>query len=204
MTPSEVQDKRGERRLVGAMPVAAHSSILDIDLDYFNLADDPVRRLRELLAWAGRPVDFEVERHHQALGRWRTLVKRGRLAPPTHILHVDEHHDMMDEQSSPNIANFICHAMRQWPECRVHWLVDEPIDSPNAWLDDSIWAALAQRFSMGTRIPTGWPKPDLVSVCTSPEFVPGALRERLVAEISVAWLEGSGGDSVDDVAVHRQ
>ncbi|MBN1629680.1 MAG: UPF0489 family protein, partial [Thermoleophilia bacterium] len=114
------------------MPRLVHCSILDIDLDYFNLADDPVQRLRELLAWAGRPVDFSVDKHHHALRRWRASVKRGRLAAPTHVLHVDEHHDMMDTRASPNIANFIYHAMRQWPGCRVHWLVDEPIDSPEA------------------------------------------------------------------------
>lgn len=161
----------------------ASCSILDIDLDYFNLKKAPARRLRELLGWGGRPVGFSVDRHHEALKRWRALVKRGRLAPPTHILHVDEHHDMMDEKPVPNIANFMYHAMRQWPECRVHWLVDEPVDSPATWLNADVWDAVAPRFSQGPRIPRRWPKPDLVSVCTSPAFVSPALRQQLLAEM---------------------
>ena len=51
-----------------------------------------------------------------------------------HILHVDEYHDMMDQQT--NIANFMFHAMRIWPKCQVHWLVQHPIDSPAVWLED--------------------------------------------------------------------
>ena len=43
------------------------SVILDIDLDYFPLFDQPVDELERLLSWAGRPVDFVVEHHHEAL-----------------------------------------------------------------------------------------------------------------------------------------
>ena len=46
------------------------SSILDIDLDYFNLMDNPVQPLSQLLAWAASPVAFVVENHHQAVRRW--------------------------------------------------------------------------------------------------------------------------------------
>jgi len=158
-------------------------SILDIDLDYFNLVSNPVQRLRKLLAWAGRPADLVVEEHHRALGRWKARIKRGAMASPTHILHVDEHHDMMDEKFRPNVANVVYQAMRQWPTCRVHWLVEEPIDSPSMWLSEETWRSLAPRFSMGPRRPRGWPKPDLVSVCTSPDFVPPDLRQRLCAEM---------------------
>jgi hypothetical protein len=38
-------------------------SILDIDLDYFYLAEDPVDGLEKLLRWAGRPVDLVVGLH---------------------------------------------------------------------------------------------------------------------------------------------
>lgn len=31
-------------------------SILDIDIDYFNLVDDPDNHLREMLKWARCPV----------------------------------------------------------------------------------------------------------------------------------------------------
>ena len=162
-------------------------SILDIDLDYFNLVDDPVRRFRELLAWACRPVDFFVEEHHRVLRLWRARIKKGSMVPPTHILHVDEHHDMMDEKISPNIANVMFHAMRRWPRCRVHWLVEDPIDSPEMWLNEKAWRSLAPRFSMGPRRPRGWPKPDLVSVCTSPDFICPDLRQRLRGEAQ--WKE---------------
>ncbi|MFW6158517.1 MAG: UPF0489 family protein [Planctomycetota bacterium] len=156
------------------------SSILDIDLDYFGTVDDPVGRLERLLAWAGRPVGLVVDRHHHALREWRAAVRRGRLSAPTHILHVDEHHDMMHEGRQPNIANVMVRAMRRWPDCRVHWLVEWPIDSPDVWLSDGTWERLAGRFSSGPHRPPNWPRPDLVSVCTSPEFVEPDLGRRLM------------------------
>ena len=106
------------------------SCILDIDLDYFNLIENPEKRLRELLDWGNRRISFIVEKHHKAFSRWKDRVKRGTLRPPSHILHVDEHHDMMDQKRNTNIANFMYHAMRTWKSCRVYWMVDHPIDSP--------------------------------------------------------------------------
>ncbi|MFO7900645.1 MAG: UPF0489 family protein, partial [Planctomycetota bacterium] len=130
-----------------------------------------------------RPVDLVVEHHHHALREWRAEVRRGRLSPPTHILHVDEHHDMMHEGRQPNIANVMVRAMRRWPDCRVHWLVEWPIDWPDVWLSDETWGRLADRFSSGPHRPRNWPRPDVVSVCTSPEFVEPDLRRRLMKVI---------------------
>jgi hypothetical protein len=152
-------------------------SILDVDLDFFNLVQNPVRGLVTLLTWAGRPVDFIVHKHHEVLPLWASSIG---MDCPTHILHVDEHHDMMDENKTVNIANFLYHAMRSWPKCRVHWLVVEPIDSPRMWLSETGWRAVSRRFSVGREIPSGWPKPELVSVCTSPDFVEENLRRRLI------------------------
>ena len=111
-------------------------------------------------------------------------IKKSGLSCPTHILHVDEHHDMMDEQAVPNIANVMVHALRKWPQCRVHWLVEKPIDTPEMWLSSGLWEQLAQRFSMGPHKPRGWPRPDLVSVCTSPAFVTKSVREHLLGRIT--------------------
>jgi len=159
------------------------SLLLDIDLDYFNLMDNPAKRLAELLAWADCPVSLVVEDHNKVLRWWRSCVKKGKLRQPKYILHVDEHHDMMDEKKTPNIANFICHAMRIWPEVRVHWLVEHAIDSPAMWLSDDTWAMLSRRFTCGSHRPRKWPKPQLVSVCTSPEFVSDRLRCELMTII---------------------
>ena len=156
------------------------SSILDIDLDFFDLVENPEQKLHELLAWGDRPIAFVVEKHHKAYSRWKDRVKRGTLAPPSHILHVDQHHDMMDQKSNTNIAYFMYHAMRTWKNCRVHWMVDTPIDSPEIWLDDDVWRPLSQRFSVGSNRPLGWPKPDLVSICTSPNFISNDLLQRLL------------------------
>jgi hypothetical protein len=79
------------------------SSILDIDLDYFNLSENPEQQLYELLDWGCCPVVFVVEKHHKAYCRWKNLIKKGILTPPSHILHVDEHHDMMDQKRNTNI-----------------------------------------------------------------------------------------------------
>ena len=40
------------------------SSILDIDLDYFNLIGNPEKRLQELLDWGNRRIAFTVEKHN--------------------------------------------------------------------------------------------------------------------------------------------
>ncbi len=157
------------------------SSILAIDLDYFNLIENPVQKFAQLLAWADSPISFVVQKHHESLRLWRNYVKKGGLNKPQHILHVDEHHDMMDEKSTPNIANFIYHAMCTWPEVRVHWLVKEPIDSPAMWMSDDTWKILSKRFSWGASLPYKWPKPQLISVCTSPEFVSVKRRHDLMA-----------------------
>jgi hypothetical protein len=151
------------------------SGILDIDLDYFNMVKAPEQRLRGLLSWAGRPVSIVVERHHHALREWRRLEASGLFANPGFILHVDEHHDMMDESDRPNIANVMYHAMRLWPTCRVIWITAFPIDSPAMWLSEEAWSVLEQRFSVVREIPANFPKPDLVSVTTSPDFVPDGL-----------------------------
>ncbi len=55
------------------------SSLLDIDLDYFCLVNEPVQRFRGLLAWAGCPVALVVERHNKVLPFWRSLVRRRRI-----------------------------------------------------------------------------------------------------------------------------
>jgi len=159
------------------------SSILDIDFDYFNLMDNPVQSLEQLLVWADRPVSFVAENHHEVLLWWRHCLKKGRLPEPRYILHVDEHHDMMDENTKPNIANFIFHAMRDWSNVRVHWLVEHAIDSPGMWLSEDTWDMLSKRFTWSPHRPTNWPKPDLVSVCTSPEFVSNTLRKNLLKVI---------------------
>ncbi len=156
-------------------------SLLDIDLDYFNLLRKPTAALERLLVWARRPVSFVVKRHSHAFARWRRCVRAGSLPVPTHILHVDEHHDMMDEKGRVNIANVMFHAMRVWPECQVHWLVQEAIDSPAMWLSDETWRHVRRRFTRGSSRPRSWPRPDCVSVSSSPEFVNHSLREKLLA-----------------------
>ena len=91
---------------------------------------------------------------------------------------------MMGQQRQTNIANFMFHAMRTWPECRVHRLVQHSIDSPAMWLEDETWGSLRRRFSHGPCRPVRWPKPDVVSVCTSPDFVSPNLTAELMDVLS--------------------
>jgi len=44
-------------------------SILDIDLDYFNLMPNAADGLGRLLTWADCPVSMVVERHNHAFAR---------------------------------------------------------------------------------------------------------------------------------------
>ena len=123
------------RRLI-SQPVRQENKtmycILDIDLDYFNLIPNAGAHFRRLLAWADRPVAMVVARHNHAFAQWRNRWRKTGIAP-SHILHVDEHHDMMDQRQQASIGNFIFHAMTLWPQCRVHWQVQEAIDSPAMW-----------------------------------------------------------------------
>lgn len=114
------------------------------------------------------------------------MVKSGELENPHFIMHVDEHHDMMNERDRVNIGNVIYHAMRTWPKCRVYWLTPSPIDSPAMWLSEQTWAELKRRFTVGVRIPGGWPKPDLLSVTNNTEFVPRGMAGRL-CEVIDEW-----------------
>jgi hypothetical protein len=159
------------------------TSILDIDLDYFEFVANPVDRLEELLDWANRPVDRLVDHHHKSLEYWVDAVRKRSLSAPRFILHVDEHHDMLSERKPVNCGNYLYFAMRRWPKCRVHWQVDDPIDSPSMWLSDEAWELVAGRFTVGPRRRGGWPKPDLVTVCTSPGFISKKLARKLVRQV---------------------
>jgi len=156
------------------------SVILDIDLDYFRFFDEPLERLDELLAWADRPVDAVFKDHHEALEFWTEAIEEGVIDTPQLILHVDEHHDMLCDRSPINAGNFLYFAMRRWPNCRVHWLVDVKIDSPQQWLPEDKWKSLTRRFTSGNHLRRSWPKPDLATVCTSPGFLPKTLCKRLL------------------------
>ena len=144
------------------------SSILDIDLDYFRFFDQPIDRLEKLLGWAQRPVDAVFEHHHEALKFWSTAVERGVIDSPRFILHADEHHDLLGEQLPVNPGNFMFFAMRRWPRCKVHWLVQRRIDSPKQWLSEEAWKPLARRFTSGPHRPRAWPRPQLVTVNHEP------------------------------------
>lgn len=135
------------------------SAILDIDLDYFRFFDDPVARLDEMLAWAGRPVDAVFDEHHESFKFWTHAVNTGIIDPPEIILHFDEHHDMLGDRAPVNSGNFLYFAMRRWPKCKVHWVVDMKIDFPSQWLSEEEWASVAKRFSSGSRFRRSWRKP---------------------------------------------
>jgi hypothetical protein len=159
------------------------SVILDIDLDYFNYFTDPLERLGKLLSWAGRPVDAIVEKHHEALRLWSEAVRKGEIDAPHWILHVDEHHDMMGERPPTSFGNFLFFAMRRWPKCRVRWLAESRIDSPRMWLSEHAWKSVGPRFAYRVCLCRTWPRPDMVTVSTSPGFLDEVLRRQLLEHI---------------------
>lgn len=163
------------------------SVILDIDLDYFALFEDPEAELDRLLGWAARPVDFVVQHHHEADAQWRQMVTRRTLGRPDFIIHADEHHDMMGERPPVGFGNFLYFAMRHWPQCQVAWLTPQPIDSSDMWLPSDAWDAVSTRFECLRRFRRRWPRPDLVSVCTSPDFIDRRLSRKLMKRIRKVW-----------------
>lgn len=170
------------------------SVILDIDLDYFALFEHPVRELERVLAWAQRPVAFVGRHRHEAYLQWRRMVKEGTIRSPHIIIHVDEHHDIMSEMPPVNFGSFMYFAMREWPECRVHWVMPDPIDYPNMWLSDEAWDAVSSRFSHSSRFKQQWPKPDLVSVCISPGFIDERLSKALVQRMRELGMVAPNSD----------
>ena len=160
-------------------------SVLDIDLDYFNLVNNPRQELINLLMWGNKSVEIIVENHNEVLPRLKKMLNNKKLDELYYILHVDEHHDLMDEKNSVNIANFSFHVMTFWENCKLHWLVQNPIDTPEMWISDAAWNKLKNRFTYGETIPEKWPKPDIVSICKSPEFINKKLLENLIEEINI-------------------
>jgi len=59
----------------------------------------------------------------------------------------------------------------------------QPIDYPDMWLSAEAWDTVSSRFSHFKRFRQQWPKPDLVSVCTSPGFIDERLSQRLVERV---------------------
>jgi hypothetical protein len=159
------------------------SVILDIDLDYFGLFEQPIAELERLLTWAGRPVDFVVEHHHEAYTRWKQMAAAHLVHPPHLLIHADEHHDMLSERPPASSGNFLYFAMRHWPNCRVVWVTPQPIDCPDIWLSDDAWEAVSSRFECARRFRRRWPKPDVVSVCMSPDFIDARLSQKLLEKI---------------------
>jgi hypothetical protein len=56
-----------------------------------------------------------------------------------------------------------------------------PIDFPDIWLSEKAWRSVSRRFDCASGLSPSWPKPDLVSVCTSPGFVEDQLCQELLA-----------------------
>jgi len=53
-------------------------------------------------------------------------------------------------------------------------------------LSDEAWDSVASRFTMGPYRKRGWPKPDIVTVCTSPSFIEERLAAKLVGALRLA------------------
>ena len=160
------------------------SVILDIDLDYFALLQQPTRELSGLLTWASHPIDHLVEHHHQVYERWVQMVALGTLDQPHLIIHVDEHHDMFSSRKPVNAGNFIYFALKRWPRCRVIWVIPNPIDRPDMWLTPRAWTAVSQRFACSKKVSLRLPKPDVISVCKSPDFVENSLLTALMRTVA--------------------
>ena len=159
------------------------SVIWDIDLDFFPLFDQPLLELDKLLRWAARPVDFVVTHHHEAYRHWIALVRQRIISPPHLIFHLDEHHDMLSESPPVQFGNYLYFAMRRWPRCRVCWVTPRPIDYPDMWLSEEAWRSVSTRFACVSDMKRGWPKPDVVSVCISPDFIDEGLCRKLLERV---------------------
>ena len=156
------------------------SVILDIDLDYFSFFQKPKNELKHILSWAFCPVDTIVKYHHESYTRWNQMITAGIIGPPKLIIHVDEHHDMFSDKLPVNSSNFIYFAMKKWSNCRVIWVIPQPIDNPRMWLSDRSWSSVSSRFKCSPMFNSEWPKPDLITVSKSPDFIDNNLSQYLL------------------------
>lgn len=70
------------------------NTLLSVDLDWLNGADDPIIKLKRVLCHVPKdtPAIMTVE-HHEFLPQLRRWIKSGKVPTPFNIINLDEHHD---------------------------------------------------------------------------------------------------------------
>ena len=69
-------------------------TLLSVDLDWLNGANDPIDKRKELLSHVPKnvPAIMTVE-HHEFLSPLRRWIRSGKIKTPFNVINVDEHHD---------------------------------------------------------------------------------------------------------------
>lgn len=106
---------------------------LDVDLDYFNYADDPKLEVRKLLVQLlpSTPAVIVVE-HHRVVAHVRRAVGSGALSTPCTVLHVDHHHDYYKDDAWRTGTG----GKRTVSDCGCFMYFLE-----KQWYDDVVWIA---------------------------------------------------------------
>jgi hypothetical protein len=171
------------------------SKILDIDLDYLNLCSTnegsgflrdrtPEEAFDDLIDRANPDAKMTMSiEHHEAYHIWDALVDNKDLTRPRQIIHVDEHHDLYNKYEDINCANFVFHALNQWPACKVTWVASHK--SGNT--EDFYWgfhkSEIKRRFKTTVRVPRDMSKVDLISVTASPDYTKGYILSDILRHI---------------------
>lgn len=103
---------------------------LDVDLDFFNEADDPVEELAALLNTVSKstPAAIMVE-HHRAVAHVRRAILSGYLRTPFTVLHVDQHHDFYrgPYRKTMHCGNLGYFLETEWYDCFT-WVASDEAD----------------------------------------------------------------------------
>lgn len=114
---------------------------LDVDLDFFNGADDPVEELATLLNTVNpsTPAAIVVE-HHRVVAHVRRAIRSGYLRTPFTVLHVDEHHDFYHGSycKTMHCGNFGYFLEKKWYD-RFTWVANDHAIMDDDWSTAQAW-----------------------------------------------------------------
>ena len=173
------------------------STLLDIDLDWLNLCGDqyggsrflrnrtPERAFDDLMSRANpdAKITMSIE-HHEAYKIWDAFVDEGRLTRPKHIYHVDEHHDLYNDYSHIDCANFMLFALRQWASCKATWVAaDSNIDNRVHFYYGFHKSEIKKRFKVTLKVPKDMSDVDLISITVSPDYIKPFVLESILPYI---------------------
>lgn len=169
-------------------------TLLSVDLDWLNGADDPIRKLNGVLNHIPQdiPAIMTVE-HHEFLPQLREWIKSGKVKTPFNVLNLDEHHDYYTH-SPPhhpcgleiNCGNWGYRLLLEWYN-RYTWVHNGDTTLCD-WEHAKLWLANSGiSFSKRAIHRLGTLKSEIVAVvfCVSPDYLTDEMQDKIAEAIEI-------------------